>query len=213
MIANNEYGALQARLQAILSETFQQVTVQIGDDLFYHGTNLVVTTPDFAGLLPEQRFHHLVRAIPASLYEDHLRGGVVWFELAPGETPREYMRMPRSEDIADRSEAIFKRLVAARFFHRLTDRLLAAPDAASSRDFVLCREILQDAGFRPDEIIQACLFFIRHGGYCDVQVISDVVDELAGSHVEERKVPRPSPPQRKAPARSIPPTPISQQQL
>lgn len=214
MIAKNDYGALQARLQAILSETFENVQVQIGDDIHYRGTNLVVITPDFAGLLPEQRFHHLVRAIPSQVYDDHLRDGVVWFELAPGEAPRDYMSMPRSDDISAQADAIARRLFSIRFFHQIKDRLQKKPQSASTRDFTVSRAIMEEAGFSREEITTACLFFIRHGGFCDAQVLVDVVNELAGDHQEEKAAPPPgSPAQRTPPPRSKPVSRIPQQHI
>jgi hypothetical protein len=194
MIAKKDYPLVQARLQSFLSEYFDDVSVTIDDDVYYRGTNLIVVTPAFRDLLPEQRFHHLVRAIPHEFYEEYLRGGIVWFELAPGEDPRSYMRMPRSDDVADQEPAILKQLVSVRFFQKLKSRLGPVPHTASHIDFVVSRQILSEAGLSPADINRACLFFIRHGGFCDAQVLVDVLGELAGSHVETPAAAPPAPP-------------------
>jgi hypothetical protein len=184
VILKKDYPEIQARLQAALGESLERVTVQVGDNIHYPGTNIVITAPVFAGLLPEQRFHHVVRALPADLYEA-LRSDVVWFELAPDESAAAYMRMPRSDDIGGQETAILKRLTGARFFKKFEARLMAKREAPSRLDFVMARQILAEDGMTPDEIVQACLFFIRHGGYSDAQVFSNVMEELAGSHTEQ----------------------------
>jgi len=179
-----EFASVEGRLQAALSKTFPCVAVRVGDGIHYRGTNVVITSPDFAGLLPEQRFHHVVRVLPAELYED-LRGKVVWFELAPTERPDDYMKMPRSEDIIGNETSILKRLTAVKFFKKFEDRLMAKRQAPSRRDFIVAKEILEEAGLSPKEITHACLYFIRHGGYSDAQVFSHVMEELAGAHTDE----------------------------
>jgi hypothetical protein len=179
-----EFASVEGRLQAALKTSFGEVVVRVGQDIHYRGTNVVVTSPEFSGLLPEQRFHHVVRALPAELY-DTLRGSVVWFELAPAEPPTDYMRMPRSEDIAGQETDILKRLAAVKFFKKFEDRLLAERTAPSQRDFVVAKEVLGEAGLSAEEITRACLFFIRHGGFSDAQVFSHVMEELAGAHTDE----------------------------
>lgn len=182
MIEREDYGKVQVQLQSFLAERFDEVAVQIGDDVHYPGTNVVVTSPSFAGLLPEQRFSHVVRAIPLGFYEQYLRGGVVWFELAPGERAGDLMKMPRSEDIAEEEEDIFERLVAICFFEELQARFCAGPREASKDDFRLSREVLVGAGLEKGEVTRACLFFIRQGAYCDAQVLVDLVPKLAAEY-------------------------------
>lgn len=184
MIPKKDYPQIQSALQAALQESFAEVAVQVGDDIHYPGTNVVITSPDFAGLYPEQRFHHVVRVLPAELYET-LRGNVVWFELAPGESAIHYMKMPRSEDIVGQEMGILKRLTEVKFFKQFEAKLMAKRQAPSPLDFIMAKQILADAGLSPEEIKRACLFFIRHGGYSDVQVFSNVMEELAGSHTDE----------------------------
>jgi hypothetical protein len=138
-----------------------------------------VNCPAFAGWLPEQRFHHVVRAIPPEFYEQYLRQGVVWFELAPQESAVAYMKMPRSEDIAPEESLIERRLKAVDFFKRIQTMQGARPGSASADDFVITKRMLVESGLDEKGVTQACLYLIRLGAYCDAQVLADVVPKLA----------------------------------
>jgi len=168
-LRKKDYAAIARQLREHLVGRFSDVTVEIGDDIHYKGVNIVVTTRVFDGLLPEQRYHHVVHAVPPDFYEKHLRGGVVWFELAPGQTGREYMKMPRSEDVTDAAGKIEARLNKAGFFDRFAD---AAEDteALSRDDFVLAKRLLAEAGVPADEIQRATLFFVLRGAFCDADL-------------------------------------------
>ncbi|MBN2560535.1 MAG: hypothetical protein JXQ75_06360 [Phycisphaerae bacterium] len=182
MLRKGDYRKIQVQLQAFLAERFGDVTVQIGDDIHYHGTNIVITSPAFEGLLPEQRFHHVVRAIPPDFYEQHLRGAGVWFELAPGETGQDLMKMPRSEDIAEQEADILEELRKIEFFKEIGAELAASPQDASIDDFPVSRRVMTRAGLGERDIRRACLFLIRHGGFCDAQVLADIVPRFAQEH-------------------------------
>lgn len=178
MNSQKNLASIEKQLHSALKSSFKDVSVKVGMDIHYKGCNIVVTSPDFAGLLPEQRYHHVAHALPSDLYEE-LRGGYVWFELAPGEPALNLMKMPRSEDIASRDAAIHQRIRAAKFFKKLEGRLRASRKAASQLDFVLSKEVLSEEGWSAAEITDACLFFIRHGGHCDADVLSKVMDDLS----------------------------------
>lgn len=182
MIPLKQHAQVAEALEEHLAERFDGVSVRIGDGIHYQGTNVVVTCPAFAGWLPEQRFHHIVRAIPADFYERYLRQGVVWFELAPGESAAAYMKMPRSEDIEDDEVAIARKLKAIDFFNRIQKSLGARPDSASPDDFIMSKRLLEESGFDAKDVTLACLFLIRHGAYCDAQVLADVVPKMAADH-------------------------------
>ena len=184
MTSNRNYSTIEKHLQSAMSAAFKNAQVKIGDGIHYKGCNIVITSPDFSGLLPEQRFHHVAHALPVDLYEQ-LRTGFVWFELAPGELPVKYMKMPRSEDIAAQDSAIQQRLMAAKFFKKFEAKLRASRRAASTLDFILAKELLAEEGWTPDEITRACLFFIRHGGHCDADVFSRVMENLNRDEEEE----------------------------
>ena len=180
MIAKKDYPRIQDQLQAFLAKQFKEVSVQIGDGIHYRGTNIVVTSPKFKGLLPEQRFYLVAQAIPTDFYEEHLRGGCVWFELAPGETGKDLMKLPRSEDIAAEEAAIGRRLTKLGFFNKLQAALRAPGSGASEDDFPLSRRVLSKAGLDDAEVTQACLFFILHGAYSDAQVLHECITRHFG---------------------------------
>ena len=187
MNSQKNLASIEKQLHSALKPAFKDVGVKVGMDIHYKGCNIVVTSPDFAGLLPEQRYHHVAHALPPDLYEQ-LRGGFVWFELAPGEPAADLMKMPRSEDIAARDAAIHQRVRAAKFFKKLESKLRASRKAASALDFILSREVLAEEGWSAGEITDACLFFIRHGGHCDADVFWKVMDGL-NRDVEESDAP------------------------
>ncbi len=174
-----QYAQVAEALQGHLSERFDDVSVRIGDGIHYKGMNVIVTCPAFAGLLAEQRYHHIVRAIPADFYERFLRQGVVWFELAPGESASAYVKMPRSEDIGADEELIARRLKAVEFFKRIQTALGSRPGSASADDFIVTKRLLAESGLDEKGVTQACLYLIRQGAYCDAQVLADVVPKMA----------------------------------
>lgn len=182
MIEKKDYAAVQRRLQEHLRRRFEDAVVQIGDDIHYKGTNVVVTSRAFEGLLPEQRFHHVVRAIPRDLYQTHLRTGVVWFELVPGQSSIDLMKMPRAEDVACKESDIRRRLEEADFASRFRALFDADPQRASITHFDATRRILAEAGWPDVEINRACLFMILQGAYCDAHVLNDVLPKLTSEH-------------------------------
>lgn len=181
MITAKDFSKVQRQLETYLSEHLGDVKVQVGENIHYPGTNVVITCAQFAGWLPEQRFHHVVRAIPAEFYDRHLRQGVVWFELAPGESAKEYMRMPRSEDVAAEGPAIASMLQKKGFAGRLLALLGPHPEDASTTHFAATRQVLAECKLSDGEIEKACLYLISEGAYCDMQVLMDVLPKLSGT--------------------------------
>lgn len=135
----------------------------------------------FAGLLPEERFHRLTQVIPNDFREQHL-AGFVWLELAPGETVDQFLSYPRSEDIAPREDAVYDELVQLGFFDAIDADLGPAPDKACAKDFARTIQLLEEEGFSSEKIRDAKLVFIRHGAYCDCQVLFTAQQELAELH-------------------------------
>jgi hypothetical protein len=178
MASSRRRAELQEQLTDFLAERFDDVTVEIGDDIHYRGTNIVVTTAAFTGLLPEQRYHHVVRAVPPEFYAEKLASGFVWFELAPGETGEDYMKMPRSQDVAREEPTILRNLIKIGFFETLQTRADMENIALSIDDFTLCKDILKKAGFDADAITQTCLVLIRRGAFCDAHVLIDVAPKV-----------------------------------
>lgn len=180
-----DYKRLAAELQGFLEERFDDVRVEIGDDIHWRGTNVVITSPNFAGLLPEQRYHHVVRAIPPDFYEAHLRRGIVWFELAPDEPAKSYMKLPRSEDIAKQEDEIAELLAEKNFVGRMVAALGPHPADASGDDFKVAKRVLKEARLAPDDITRACLFFMHRGAFCDVQLMKDVLPKMTEATADD----------------------------
>ena len=180
MITAKDFTKVQRQLETYLSEHLGDVKVQVGENIHYRGTNVVITCAQFAGWLPEQRFHHVVLAIPPDCYDRHLRRGIVWFELAPGETPQQYMGMPRSEDIAAEAPAIAVMLQKKGFAGRMLALLGPHPEDASTTHFAATRQVLAECKLTNAEIEKACLYLIAEGAYCDMQVLMDVLPKLSG---------------------------------
>lgn len=178
MIAPKDYARIESQLQRYLSARFEDVTVRVGDGIHYPGTNVVITSSRFADWLPEQRFHHVVREIPHAFYDRHLRDGIVWFELAPGEAAQEYMRMPRSEDVASEEKKLTELLRRVKFPERLTAALRDAPGVASPDDFLETRKAMFAAGLDEAQVQKACLMLIGRGAFCDAHVVADVLPSL-----------------------------------
>lgn len=178
MIQKKEIDSVRRQLQAFLEARFEDVEVRIGEGIHYEGMNVVVTSRAFEGLLAEQRFHHLVRAIPQEFYERYLQGRIVWFELVPGESGLDRMRMPRAADVAPQEENIRRRLADIGFVARYRERFAADPQRASVMRFDATREVLGAAGFDADRITECCLYMILQGAYCDAHVLTDVLPKL-----------------------------------
>ncbi len=180
MIAQKDYQSVQRELEGHLRKRLNRVSVRIGEGIHYRGVNVVVTWSGFAGLLPEQRFHHVVRAIPGEYYDRHLREGIVWFELAPGESAEAYMRMPRSEDVAAEEGRIAERLRQMGFWEEFLAAAGLRPHEASADGFVESGRILREAGEDEEAVRKACLFFIRQGAYCDAHLLAEGLSDQSG---------------------------------
>ena len=50
----------------------------------------------------------MVSAVIPTDFREQKMAGFVWLELAQGESVEEFLKLPRSEDIADREAEIFK---------------------------------------------------------------------------------------------------------
>ncbi len=179
MSQTKDYAKLQRELEACLQIRFPDAAVQIGDEIHYKGPNIVVTSSKFAGLLAEQRFHHVVRAIPKEFYEKKLQKGFVWFELAPGEKGIDLMRMPRSTDLTGADEAAIRRqLDDAKLFKKLASAFEGEDDEPSGIHFGATIEILKKAGLSESQIERCCLYMILKGAYCDAHVVNDLLPKM-----------------------------------
>ncbi len=164
---------LETELAAVLASSLGGITVEVGYSDRWQRMCVTFRWSGFAGLLPEERFHRLAQVIPAAFRESRLKG-YVWLELAPGESIEAYMSLPRSEDAATREKAICGGLVDIRFFELLGDAL--GPNSADRclGDFSATSALLSGLGLPLLKIQDAKLVFIRHGAFCDCQVLETV---------------------------------------
>ncbi|RJP34313.1 MAG: hypothetical protein C4547_11090 [Phycisphaerales bacterium] len=161
---------IQSLVESYIAPHLPGATVEVSFSQRWQRPMVVVRWEGFETLLAEQRFRRLLACIPADVFERNL-AGLIWFELAAGESIDDYVNMPRSDDVAERREE----LVAL-----MRDRALLAGLQASLGDdpldgcgggFDLTRAVLKDAGVPQPDIEAACLCLIGLGAYCDCQVI------------------------------------------
>lgn len=183
MIQPKDCEKLQKQLEACLRDRFPDVSVQIGENIHYQGMNVVVTSMKFKGLLAEQRFHHVVRLIPKDLYEKHFQKGVVWFELAPGESGKDLMRMPRAADVTPAEEkSIARQIEQSKLYKKLTAHFDEEDEDPSGMSFDATGKILAKSGLAPREVERCLLYMIGRGAYCDAHVVNDLLPKFAAEH-------------------------------
>ncbi len=169
---------VEADLKAILAPKFPDMAVEVAHSDRWDRMCIIFRWPGFAGLLPEERFQRLAGAISDEFRQSRLNG-FVWLELAPDETVDAYLKLPRSEDVAENEPALYRDLVNAKFFESLGAKMGPKPDATCRGGFHDTEVVLSAGKFSAHGIRDAKLLFIRHGVYCDCQVLQVVRSELA----------------------------------
>jgi len=169
---------LEAELRAILDPKYPDMTVEVAHNNRWNRMCATFRWAGFAGLLPEERFQRLATAIPEDFRHSRLKG-FVWLELTPNETVETYLELPRSEDLAGREPAVYSKLRKADFFKALGAKMGPKPDSACRGDFHDTKVVLSASKFSDRGICEAKLLFIRHGAYCDCQVLQVIQPELA----------------------------------
>ncbi|MCH9003477.1 MAG: hypothetical protein IIC02_12975 [Planctomycetes bacterium] len=178
MATEKQDRKLEMDLVALLARSFPGMTVEARHSKRWDRMCLTFRWSGFAGLLPEERFQRLLGVISESFRDERL-SGCVWLELAQGETIDQFLKMPRSEDVADREQAIFADLQERGFFDALRQAMKPTPTKACKGDFSRTGGALSK-GRSADKVTQdAKLLFIRHGAYCDCQVLGEVEPALS----------------------------------
>ena len=172
---------LEMELVAKLARAFPGLTVEVGHRERWNRMCVTFRWNGFADLLPEERFHRLVSVLPEKFREAKL-SGFLWMELTPAETVDEFLKLPRSEDVADKEADIYADLHQAGFFDALRDLLGPAPEKKCAGGFSMTVELLSARKLIPTKIGEAKLLFIRHGAYCDCQVLQSVQSALEKRH-------------------------------
>lgn len=176
--ANRE---LQADLVEILESALPGLTVSVEMSERWKRPCATFIWSGFQGLLPEERFHRLVQAIPESFRTKRM-SGVVWVELAPGEEVDAFLKLPRSEDVAPKEAKIYAGLCKVKFFDALQASMGRSPQKSCSGRFTATEAVLGEKNYSASRTTEAKLLFIRHGVYCDCQVLETAQAELAKLH-------------------------------
>jgi hypothetical protein len=182
MMNRYENERLAGELVSLLCGAFPGITVAVEYSRRWSRDCVTFCWPGFSDLLPEERFHRVVGVIPEEFRTTHM-AGLVWLELAPGETVEEYLKLPRSEDVANEDE-LWLALERVEFFRLLGEALGSSPEARCAGDFGLTVSVLSTCNLSPAQIRDAKLLFIRHGVFCDCQVIPIARPALTRSGVE-----------------------------
>ncbi len=131
----------------------------------------------FALIYPAQRYHYLLHLIPEDYYQQHLSNSI-WLEVAPGEAPED-LRYPDPEVIEEITPHVMKCVLASRFFQALDDLLCPISGAVREGchgDYRHSRPLLLAHGFTPDELFDVFHVLMAQGGYCDCEILYNVVE-------------------------------------
>lgn len=186
MAAKPRERQLEADLRELLAPHFPGMEVSIEPASRWDRPVVIFRCPAFANLLPEERYERLLRFISEPFRTAHMRG-LIWLELAEGESVDAFLKLPRSEDAAEREGDIYARLQSAGFFEALKKSLGRAPTKSCKSDFSDSVAILAERRPPSPSIEEAKLLFIRHGAYCDCQALLTVAPQLAKAHPEATK--------------------------
>lgn len=172
---------IQGELRAMLADAFPGLNMTVEHSERWDRPCVTFAWSGFRGLLPEERFHRLVQAIPESFRTARM-SGFVWLELAPGERVDAFLKLPRSEDVADKGATIYAGLCDAGFFDALRKRMGRSPQKTCRSGFAEAEVALGDKKYNDVRRTEVKLLFIRHGVYCDCQVLETLEPELARLH-------------------------------
>ena len=136
----------------------------------------------FSVLYPQQRYHYLVHNIPEDYFKAHLQD-TEWFELAPGEKPED-LQYPDAELMENIASDVLAAVERAGVVAALDDLMAPESETATPEqchgDFRLLKKVLPQKGFgkrgEVDEVFDVCHVMMHRGGYCDCEVLYNVVE-------------------------------------
>ncbi|MFQ5463351.1 MAG: hypothetical protein ACE5E5_12095 [Phycisphaerae bacterium] len=178
MSGNGGEQHLASELLEQLAPRFPGIDVRVAHSDRWNRPCATFCWDGFAGLLPEERFQRLATVLPEDFRASRMHG-VVWMELAPGESVEAFLKLPRSEDLGDREEEIYRRLSKGGFFDLLAKRLGTAPKRSCGGDFRETASAIKRGKSIDVSLIDAKLVFIRRGVFCDCQVLQGAQPALA----------------------------------
>ncbi len=176
-----ENRKLEMKLVALVARQFPGMTVNVEHSERWERMSATFCWPGFADLLPEERFQRLMGVIPEKFRKSRLEG-FVWLELTPSETVDEFLKLPRSDDVQDREASVYAGLRQASFFEALSESLGDTPTTTCPGDFSHTAKVLAAAQYSSQRIVEVKLVFIKHGAYCDCQVLGSVEPVLTQRH-------------------------------
>lgn len=174
---------VENELIEMLSDGFPGIAVEVVHSERWNRMSVIFRWSGFANLLPEERFQRLVSVIPESFRASHL-AGFVWLELAPDESIDDFLKHPRSEDVAEREGDIYAQLCEASFFAALKKSMGRSPQKTCTGGFAKVAEVLSTAQWSAEAVRDAKLVFIRHGAYCDCQIVETVAAALRENYAD-----------------------------
>jgi len=174
---------LEKELSAALGRSFPGLSVEIAHSDRWKRMAVTFRWAGFADLLPEERFHRLVGELPEDILKKKL-DGFVWLELTAEESVDEFLELPRSEDVAPKERDICEALKKLKFFDALQESLGRSPQKKCTGDFAKSEAALKSAKAPATRVREAKLVFIRHGAYCDCQVLQTVAPALARQYAK-----------------------------
>jgi hypothetical protein len=176
--APNSNSALAGELTSLLSKTYPDIEVEVSLASRWNRPCVTFRSEGFASLLPEERFHRLLRLLPADLVAQKL-AGFVWLELEPGQEVDAFLAEPRSEDVAETEQDIYREWQQWEFLPRLEEMLGPDPEKSCKGDFRFAVSVLNERRVSQVQLRDAKLVCIRQGVYCDCQILRTVAPELA----------------------------------
>lgn len=168
---------LEGELAALTAERFPGIDIRIEHSDRWQRMSVTFRWAGFGDLLPEERFHRLQSVIPDAFRERKLTG-FVWLELAEGETIDGFLKLPRSEDVAEREAELYEKMTGSDFFGGLKKALGRSAMKSCPGDLSTSAGVLKEAGWPKRDVEAGKLVFIRHGAYCDCQVLESVAPAL-----------------------------------
>lgn len=177
MAATGTTADLRGDLVALLGKSCPGIDITLGHSDRWNRSTIEFRWEGFAGLLPEERFRHIMGALPDHFYETRMRG-LVCLELVPGEELEAFLALPRSDDVIQDEPRIARRLLKAEFFDKLEAHLGPSPMETCSGGLQGSRHLLRSLRFSAVQVERACLVLIRHRSYCDCEVLIRARQEL-----------------------------------
>lgn len=173
MSPQSDHAQIEQQLHKLLDAHCPDIHIHVAVSPRWNRLCLEFRWNRFTGLLPEERFRLLAKHVPPEFITRNC-ADAVWVELTPDESIDDYLKLPRSEDVAGRAKAILQDLTERDFFAALEDELVRVPPADCPDDFTISKRVLAAKNASPAEVRDACLVFMHHRAYNDWEVLREV---------------------------------------